>query len=109
MAAGCRNWPLGEEGGWGGLHPGGTKRVAGANSEGGAVFCEREYIAFSQQIWLMWMGDSSGKYCLCLCICLSGCLSGRSECHIIDPWVIRLSKTFTNPYFCLSLFFVGMG
>ena len=56
MAAGCRNWPLGEERGGVDSIQEGTKRVAGANSEGGAVFCEREHIAFSQQMWLMWMG-----------------------------------------------------
>ena len=56
MAAGCRNWPLGEEGGGVDSIQEGTKRVAGANSEGGAVFYEREHIAFSQQMWLMWMG-----------------------------------------------------
>ena len=35
MAAGCRNWPLGEEGGGVDSIQEGTKRVAGANSEGG--------------------------------------------------------------------------
>ena len=40
-------------------------------------------------------------------MCLSSCLSGRLECHIIDPWVIKLSETFNNHYFGLSLSWGG--